>query len=127
MKNTDKVRTAIKEKFGTISKFCRCASMDRYELQKLLTASDYKLDETRKKRLESIFILVSVTSIDDSQYLDNKVRHEVYKQIEKRGGVTIFCRKHDLSTDSVWQIMNGTRKRITPKVKELLAILDIDI
>lgn len=121
------VKKAIKTKFGTISKFVKIANLNDSELRAFFTAASYKLDDTRKRRLENINALVKLTPVGEVDgEITDLMRHQIWEECEKRGGVLKVSRDHDYSAHSIFQILNGKRKNLTDKVKELLTILNIE-
>jgi len=120
----DQLKKKIKEKFGTYSKFCRLAEIDRYDFQKnFLTAgkvstSDIQVyDEMVEKTVDK----------SESPVLTEKQRNRMKKQIERKGGVIKFCKDNDqFAESSVFQILSGSYgDTVTPTVKELMEILDV--
>lgn len=121
------VKQNIKEKFGTISKFIKLANLDGSKLRAFFTAASYKMDQTRQNRLNNINKLVELTPVGDVDgEITDALRYKIWEECEKRGGVLKTSRDIDYSQDSIFQILNGTRSRLTDKVKELLTKLDIE-
>lgn len=116
----EKLKAEIKIKFGTMSKFARIVKIDRYELQKILKRD--KAEEIKK-----INSLAKKKKYKPTgKELTDKQRAALKKAIDKKGGVLQFCRDNpQFSKDSVFQTINGTRKLMTDKKKELFEFLNI--
>lgn len=119
----DKVKQAIVKKFAKLSRFAEISGLDYYKLQKTLANKS-----TKKSELVELYELVKSTeqteTVDElSEYQKNELR----KRLDDYGGVDKFSRENEYSRDSIFQILNGRRKRITPKVVVLFNILKIKI
>jgi len=126
--STTQVKQKIKRKFGTLSKFARLVAMDRYELQKLFAATEKNMNEERQKRMVDLFELAERTKASaTANELTPKLRKAIKTAIDlEYGGVEQFCKTNpEFNKFSVWQIVNGYRKNITPAIKKLINTLKI--
>lgn len=122
------LKKKIKSKFGTISRFCRIAGLDRYEIQKFFAATAKKMTPEREAYIRKLNEMVLLTSNKgNSNYeITATLRKKIKKAIEDKGGVINFCSDNqEFSQFSIWQIMSGKRKRRTKKVNQLINKLNI--
>jgi hypothetical protein len=112
----DNVHKAIIRKFGKVSKFARLARLNRYDLQKLFSRKNNTQNE-----LGRITHLVEVTRVrpQDGDLTPAKAKR-LATALKQAGGVIKFCRDNpQFAEQTVFQVLSGRRKRMTPKVKEL--------
>jgi hypothetical protein len=113
----ERLKRQIKVKFGSQSKFARLAGIDRYDLQKLFARKDEDHDVVQ----EIWGICQSTANTGESTDLNQAVILRLSKAIKKAGGVYRFAKDNpEFAEKSVYQILSGKRKRITPNVTKLL-------
>lgn len=119
----EKVYKRIKKKFGSLSKFARLASHDRYELQKIFARK-----QPDREILKSLTRIAKETNVVSTAVeISNAHRLQLKEKMEEHGGPLPFCREYPLfSFDLIFQVMSGKRKRLTPKVKQLFSFLGIE-
>lgn len=123
----EQLKKRIKRKFGSISTFAKLIKTDRYELQKFFAAAEKKLTDERKTRAKQLTDLVKSTKrTATSDELTPEIRQAIKDAIEKQfGNVPAFCEQKGFNSFSVWQIINGNRKLVTPMVNKMLKILNL--
>lgn len=112
----EKIKKLIKEKFGTMSKFAILAGIDRMELQK-----DFN---TRTMDADTVTTYLHKIDVTELQALDGEISPEKLERLREAlndvGGVLAFVEANPkFSIHSVYQVLNGRRKRMTPLVKSL--------
>lgn len=113
----ERLKRQIKVKFGSISKFARLSGVDRYDLQKLFA----RKDEDRDVVDEIWGIYQTTANKSESTELNQAIILRLSKALEKAGGVYRFAKDNpEFAEKSVYQILSGKRKRITPNVSKLL-------
>lgn len=123
------VKRAIKNKFKSFNRFCKLARVDRYEdFQKFFAAYEKKKTPERYLHLEHLDNLRKLT--DNKKLVDTEMTPARIKLVKAaikiRGGRLEFCRKNKkFSPQTVWQVMNGSRRFISKKVRALLDHLNI--
>jgi hypothetical protein len=119
----DKLHAQIKEKFGSLSRFAVLSKYPRMELQKYFSRKSDDDEQTIK-----ISHLVERTAVKPTQtdITPEKIK-SLHKALNEAGGVRQFCKKSKgrFAEKSVYQILDGRRKRITPKVQDLLTRLGV--
>jgi ribosome-associated translation inhibitor RaiA len=135
--NADALKTYIKKKFGSLSKFAVLAKIDRYEVQKVIAAAKkntgkYKGTQARAvergKKIDEFYALAERTPAD---YSDDEITPALRKLIEKKikefGGIQQFCQEFpQFKYINVYQTMTGERSKLTTSVRELLTTLRIE-
>lgn len=117
----DVLKKRIKSKFGSYSEFARLAKIDRYEFQRdFLTVKN--LNPKYAKRIASLIVKVKPEGRGVSEETRDYLRARIVAEF---GGVKQFCATHKEFVEvSVFQILDGTRKTITPKVKKFLTFFE---
>ena len=117
----DSVKKQIKKKFGSYSQFARLAKLNRYEFQRdFLTVK--KPDVKYCKEVAKLCAKTNPTGRGVSEETRDHIRALI---VAEHGGIQQFCKKHKQFVEvSVFQILDGTRKTITPKVKKFLAFFE---
>lgn len=105
----DNVQAKIKAKFGSVSNFLKIQSWTAYEYQKALNFP--------------LILYKTVARINapaKSGGLEPEKLERLRGEIEGSGGAYQFCAKNpDFAMATVCQILQGKRKRMTPKVQAL--------
>ncbi len=121
-KTAGEVKDRIREKFGTVTNFLRISGVDKLEFQKACMpfyANHYGF----QKLLQEYYAMVDkidVTPADDS--FTDAIHEELKTHVYSYGSVEKFCEKYpEFSQVSVYQILAGSRKRISPLVNTLLS------
>lgn len=118
----ESTKKKIKSKFGTITKFCNAANIDRYVFQKNYLSKKYISPQDEIELLE----LIKSTDFVNRDELTYELKVKIKRGIERRGGVIKFCLEHGIVENTVYQILGaGHYKKITPKVKQIMDILKI--
>lgn len=118
----ESTKKKIKSKFGTITKFCDSANIDRYVFQKNYLSKKYISPQDEIQLLD----LIKSTDFVNKDELTYELRVKIKRAIEKRGGVVKFCLEHEIVENTVYQILGSDHyKKITPKVREIMNILNI--
>lgn len=119
----ERLKKEIIRKFKKLSKFCELSGYDRYELQMVFSRKSLDTDEIAK-----ISHLVEVTeAIPLKTDLTEDKINSLLMALNEAGGVSVFCRKNpQFSEVSVYQIVSGRRKRITPIVQALFKSLNVN-
>jgi hypothetical protein len=105
-----------------MSRFAKLAKLDRYDLQKFFARKNNTIQEFA--RIEHLVEAVAskATSGEISEAQIKKLR----KALKRAGGVITFSKENDqFAEKSLYQILNGRRKRITPMVQELFDHLQL--
>lgn len=120
----ESVKQFIKEKFGTMSKFSRRSKYDRQKLQ-ILFAVKYP----EQSELEKVHKLAEKTEVGTAKdEISPKILKRIEKVIEKAGGIRKFCEDHpEFPEPSVYQILDGSRTKISKKVKALCKVLGVKL
>jgi hypothetical protein len=125
--SSPELQKGIQEKFGTLTRFCKLTKRDVYELNKLL----------RLKRTPENLELLKVV-YDDAKKTENKpvlnevtpeiiskIRGKIYSNFEN---VKDFCEKHPEYINTwISSLFNGGIVKLTPKVKKLITILEVEL
>lgn len=120
--NMNTLKANIRKKFGSMSNFARAAKINRYELQKQLASpSKHRKSLLKINRLATrLKAGISIGEIPVTKLKSLKT------QIANSGGVVVFCFKNpNFNSRTVFQILQGRRKRMSPIVKELFEHFDI--
>lgn len=129
MTTTIQLKSKIKKRFGSMTKFAKLVNMDRYELQKFFAAAEKKMTPEREKRISELMKLAKDTkNIPINSEITEPLRKKIKAAVDDQyGGVSEFCSKNpDFSVYSVWQIIGGRRKTISATVKKLIQTLKIE-
>jgi hypothetical protein len=121
------LKTTIKEKFGSMTKFAKLIGMDRYELQKFFAAAEKKMTPEREEKLKKLADQAEKTSNKATEEdMTDALRDRIREEINNRGGATAFCEANpEFNIFSVRQAYNGNRLKITPAVRKLMKKLKI--
>lgn len=115
----DSTKKKIKQKFGTITKFCKAAKLDRYTFQKDYLSAK-KIDSATEAKLNK---LIASTKPEPTELTD-KMRKKIKLEIERLGGLDKFCADHGFKKITVYQIVNGDYyKGVSKQVLRLLETL----
>lgn len=114
--NALSVKKKIKKKFGSMSNFARLAGYNRYDLQ-VRFASPAK----HRKFIAQIDREASSLKAEKKDGAILPVKLELLKTaLMSSGGVVAFCRDNSQFSDrTVFQILQGRRKRMSPVVEQL--------
>lgn len=126
---TTTVKKEIKKRFGSMTKFAILIGVDRYELQKFFAAAEKNMTPERQARLKQLDALAKSTkdkpiATDLTPEICDVIKREIENKYQ--GGIPEFCERHDFANTSVHQIIKGYRKTITPGIKKMLSILEIE-
>lgn len=116
------VKNRIKKKFGTMSNFARIAKIDRYDLQKRLAmvAYDGTTKESRKILSEINNAAIRTKAPNRGAQIPPEKLKSLVGKIKKAGGVNAFCAENpQFSSRSVFQILQGRRRKMSPGVQAL--------
>lgn len=114
-----KIRDLIKGEYGTMTAFCKAHNLDRYNLQKIMSRKDMSAED--EKFILGHFHTVPVNPSEMINPSDG-VRIELLKEgmTQKYGGVDKFITNHpEFDRSTVFQILQGKRKRMTPIIQSL--------
>jgi hypothetical protein len=118
----DRLLAKIKKKFGSLSAFAEIAGLDRYELQKHFARK--KPDENITWSLNNKCLVLKPRTRKGE--ISPKQLKSLKRAINESGGVLAFTRENsEYSKDSIFQILSGKRKRMTPKVKKLFSHFEL--
>ena len=125
----NEVKVAMKDKFGSITKFCELAGINWQDLNRFFSAYKKKVTPEREKYLAALAALVKTTRVRPlSTELDAKLRKRLVAAVEEYGGATFFCQENpQFNATSLRHIMNGRRKKINGTVRAILQTLNIKI
>lgn len=119
----DSVKKTIKERFGTMSNFARQAEIDRYELQKLFARKEIDFKDLKRLQRLATGMRVRVGEGD----IDPRKLERLKRAVMKAGGVYAFCKENkQFSRFSVYQVLQGKYKRMSPGVSKLFAHFQIE-
>jgi len=126
----DQLTKKIKGKFGTISRFCRFAGIDRYELQILFTLIRKRKnpsEEQRERLAELNRLVIDTREKQNDKDITFEIRHKAKKAIDNDyGGVQNFVFHHpEINEVNVYHLLQGRRKLRTKKINHILNILGI--
>lgn len=125
----DGIKALIVKKFGSAAEFCRAAGMPLQKYKDTMNIRG-RITEKRHKRLRELLERARSTRPRiDPEVLTKVKRRQLSVAIKTRyKNVARFSKKHpEFPAPSVYAILNGYRKRITPKVKALFDALGVDI
>lgn len=124
---TTSLKTIIKDRFGSLTKFAILIKKDRYELQKFFAAAEKKMTPEREEKLKELeFLALNTENKATSEELTDEIRDRIREEINNRGGATAFCEKNpEFNVFSVRQAYNGNRIKISPSVRKLMKKLKI--
>jgi len=126
--NANQIKARIKRKFGSLSQFARLSGMDRYELQK-----QFARRSGNAGFLAQVNAKAGATSAQGKGGAIGPEKLARLKQaLNAFGGVDKFCLENEAqhgnySRASIFQLLAGRRKRITPIIRELFAFFDIEL
>lgn len=118
----DKLKKAIKKKFGTYSRFAKLAKLDYYLLKKDV------LDNPKPERQDLVIIEARLHDTNAPDRFTPELRKSLQEALNEYGGVLMFCMANERFTAStVFAILSGNRmgynksyNKITPTIKALL-------
>lgn len=120
----------IKDKFGTISSFCRVSGEDPYHIQKLFSSERKKTDRTKDNSQEMArlgLLVKDCTPTKDKTKISPELKAKIGDAITARGGVLKFIAEYpQFSKITIYQILDGHRKRRTTLVDNVIKFLEID-
>lgn len=122
------VKTEIITKFNTVRNFASVSGIDEMYIHNLFKRCEYKMTQAKKVELDQILQLSN--RINDSlpeNIIKTTERNRLKVNIDLQySGVKDFCEKNPLfSPVTVYEIINGTRKRKTALVKQLFNMFNI--
>jgi len=117
-----KLTERIKQRFGTVSNFCRQNGLDRQAVAKILWKIDNSPTDQVRLRFEGLqehFRLAPMEARTDDILESERM---MFMQDIKRNFMTVkkFCFMMDVPESTARQIINGRRKKLTPIVREVL-------
>lgn len=120
--NINTLKAKIKKKFGNMSKFARVAKINRYGMQKQFASPG----KYRKSLLEIDRLATRLkANTSGVEILPSKLK-SLRTHVMNCGGVLAFCYKNpNFNSRTVFQILQGRRKRMSPIVKELFEHFDL--
>lgn len=114
--NIQVLKNKISRKFGSMSKFASAAKMTPYELQLLFIEAEQHEDTVSE-------IDAMIGRLKASQYggdIPPKKLSALKIKIKSFGGVRLFCTDNPQFNDrTLFQVLQGRRKRMSPIVVEL--------
>lgn len=124
----EQLKSEIKSKFRTLSRFCKIAEIDRVEIQKFFQSARYKMTDEKQERINELYQLVK--NYPGVSYTEGEItaemRLKMRNRIEKRGGMRKFIEDNpEFNLHSVYQIISGNRKKISKTVKKLITKLEL--
>jgi hypothetical protein len=120
------VKDKIREKFGTVTNFLRISGVDQLEFHKACMPF-YATKPEYKKILAEASVLCDTLDVTpaDNDFTD-ALLSVLKASIDEFGGVEVFCEQNpQFSMVSVYQILAGRRKKISPVVRDLLNHFEI--
>ena len=119
----ERLKKAIRKKFGTYSRFAALAHIDYYRLKK-----DF-LDAHKPERSDLVVIEGLLNSTNAPDEFTTELRNALQEAVMASGGVIGFCSKNEKFIPStLFQILSGdvpSYRRITPTIKQLLDHFEI--
>lgn len=123
MKRED-IKANIKKKFGTLSKFSRITGYNRYDLQILFAVKNPLPMELAK--VNDLCRKTKAVSSDGE--LTPRLIKSIKSKLDDMGGLRQFCIDNPRFPEvSVYQIVDGNRRRISKQVKELCKVLNVKL
>lgn len=122
------LKALIKKRHGSISKFTARIGEDDYTFRKFCQAAQKKMTLERLGKIEEYTQLAKSTEAAPiATDITDEVRAKIKAAIDEKfkGSVADFATKHGFEPVSIWQIMDGRRKRISAGVKKVLKALKI--
>lgn len=117
---SEELKQKIKDKFGTLKRFC-----DRGGLSIQTVQYELAIAKNSSQALKHIEKVLNSLDPDDSD-LTTEIIDRMKFEIDKHGGVMAFCEKNpEFNKISVYQILNGTRKRMSTSVQMLMDRLNV--
>lgn len=113
----EKLKKAIKAKFGTITRFSKISGVPWERLNRMFTPKS----NPRHQELSEIAFILDITENKRlSDEIPAKKLVALKRKIKRLGGVREFSRNNpEFPERSLVAILYGERKKLTPKVKEL--------
>lgn len=120
------LKKTIREKFGTVTKFCKLTNRDVYDFNRLM-----RLKESEETRAEIRKVYAQIEATENkpagnviTDEMRCKIRGAIYS---KYANVKDFCEKNtDYINTWVSNVLQGHIGKVTPKVKKLLKDLGIE-
>ena len=118
---TDRAKTEslileIKNKCGTLTNFCKATGYDRYKIQLLFANCRKNITHERKSEMEAI--KKALKAINSGLVITDDMRERLTAKTKEVGRQTL-ADMAGVSRSFVVEIMNGTIKNQTSKVKKL--------
>ncbi len=120
--NIIEVKKKIRAKFGTMANFARIAKIDKYELQKKMAMVAYNPSSNESKIILARIVLESsvLKAPNRGAQIPSEKLKSLISEIKKSGGVNAFCAENPkFSSRSVFQILQGRRRKMSPGVQAL--------
>lgn len=118
------LKKRITKKFGSVSRFCNVAKLNKQNLDNLfrLTDSAYK-----QQRLKELAVTVKET---ENMALPGELTDELLEQIRvaivtKNKSYGAFCDVHKISNTWLSALLNGKHRLVSTRVRSLCKILNI--
>ena len=126
--NHKELKQKIVDKFGSVGRFVRVAELDKNSVRAILARSDNNINDKKKRELDDFLKIVKRTSA--SKVAPDEISEDDRAAINliivnQFGDVQNFCYKNpQFSTTTVYQIIDGLRKRKTEIVQNLMDVLE---
>jgi len=122
------LKAEIIDKFGSIKRFGAIKTLDHYELRLFLIRRDNNISEREQRAINALAEVVELTNKmevppNEIGPIDRIAMNRVMKL--KFGNVLSFCKEYpEFKQETVYQILNGYRKRKTKIVFQLIDTLE---
>jgi len=122
------LKQKIITKFGSIRRFAAIKKLSHYEVRKFLIRRDNNLTETKQNEIDDFEKIVDRTRANQTppNEISKTDRTAIRRVIDLGfGNVRNFCKEYpEFQVVTVYQILDGTRKRKTKIVTELINTLE---
>lgn len=121
-----KVKDKIRGKFGTVTNFLRISGMDKAEFQKACMTFYADKPEYQKILADAVALVDTLDVTPGEKDFTPFMQFALKTSIDGFGGVEHFCKTYpQFSPVSLYQILSGRRKKVSPIVRDLLEHFDI--
>lgn len=119
------LKKRIVKKFGSVSRFCNVAGLNKQNLDNLFRLTESKHKQARLKELAQ-----KVKETEDKE-LAGELTDELLEQIRvaivtKNKSYQEFCEKHKISNTWLSALLNGKHRLISGRVRSLCETLNIN-